>query len=139
MLALIGHVYTVAGTTAADPDQLAAADRWLASALEAGVPAVPVLADLGRVRDAEGELANSATLLDQALRSDPANPDILVLRGVVAARQADWETAESAFLGAARSAPDSPEPWENLARVYEMTDRADDARRAAARADDLEG
>jgi tetratricopeptide (TPR) repeat protein len=135
--ALAGHAYAVAGRTTGDPDQLAHADRWLRERLGAGHPPAAVLADLGLVREAGGDLPGAAALLDRALDADPHNPEYLLQRGVVAARQEDWRTAESAFLDATRGAPDSPAPWENLARIYGMTGRADDARRADARGSSL--
>lgn len=137
--AVAGHAFAVAGSTSGDPGQLALADRWLARRLASGGTSAAVLADLGTVREADGNLADAASLLDRALLLDPHNPDFLLRRGVVAARQEDWAAAESAFLAATRGAPDSPAPWGNLARVYEVTGRGEDARRAADRADDLGG
>jgi Flp pilus assembly protein TadD len=63
----------------------------------------------------------------------------LLERGIVAARQQDWTTAESRFRAAARSAPDSPVPWQNLAKLYQLTGRPDDAAAATARATHLGG
>jgi O-antigen ligase len=134
VLVLPGHAYTVAGGVTGDPEQLAHGERWLRAAVESGDAPATVLADLGLLREAAGDLAGAASFLDRALHLDPANPDYLLDRGVVAARQEDWRTAESAFLAAAGSAPDSAAPWANLAEVYEVTGRSDEARTADARA-----
>jgi tetratricopeptide (TPR) repeat protein len=132
-----GHAYAAAGTATGHAELLDRARRWLTAAGPEDRAPVPVLADLAGVLEAGGDLDNAAAVLDRALTRDPANPDLLLLRGVVAARQEQWSSAEELFESAARSAPDSPAPWENLVRVYELTGDADAATAAARRADGL--
>jgi hypothetical protein len=128
-----GHAFRVAGVAAADEDVLQRAEGWLVGV--DGDRSVPVLADLGTVREARGDLVGAHDVLATALRRDPANPELLLLGGVVAARQGHTERAETLFSRAALSAPDSPAPWDNLATLYRETDRAVEARTAEARAD----
>ena len=128
-----GHAYRVAAVAASDEDALQRAERWLAEM--DGPSSVPVLADLAAVREARGDLAGAEDVLAAALGRDPANPELLLLSGVVAARQEDTDQAEALFLRAAMSAPHSPAPWDNLATLYRETDRSAEARAAEARAD----
>jgi tetratricopeptide (TPR) repeat protein len=128
-----GHAFRVVGIAASDPDSLERAERWLA--VEGADRSVPVLSDLGAVREARGDLAGAAAALTEAVQRDPANPDLLLLTGVVAARQNHPEQAETLFLKAAASAPESPAPWENLTTLYRETDRPAETRAAQAAAD----
>ncbi|SDF80808.1 O-antigen ligase [Blastococcus aurantiacus] len=133
-----GHAFAVVGTGTGDPDALQRADRWLVPLAEQRAGA-DVHLDLGAVREAQGDLPGAAAALDRALRQDPANPDALLLRGVVAARQGDWDGAERHLLAAGRSAPESAAPWANLARVHELAGRPAAARIARDRAEALDG
>ncbi len=71
------------------------------------------------------------------LASDPMNADLVILAGVIAAQSGDLVRAESLFLEAAELAPTSPQPWQNLAIVYERMGRGQDADEARRRAQDL--
>jgi tetratricopeptide (TPR) repeat protein len=125
--ATAGHAFAVAGNASNDADELERAERWLSSARRSA----SVLVYLGKVREARGDFPGAAAALDDALRRDPADPDALLLRGIVAARSEQWADAEAFFVAAARSAPKSPAPWENLARVRAAA--GDSAGAAAAR------
>ncbi|HAM22763.1 MAG TPA: hypothetical protein DCQ04_10915 [Actinobacteria bacterium] len=59
------------------------------------------------------------------------------MAGVIAAQSGDLVRAESLFLEAAELAPTSPQPWQNLAIVYERMGRGQDADEARRRAQDL--
>jgi tetratricopeptide (TPR) repeat protein len=127
-----GHAYRVAATASGDDAVLQRAEHWLTTGGDRTSRPVSVLVDLGAVREARGELPAAAEALDAALDREPAHPESLLLRGVVAARQEDYDLAERLFRAAARSDPDSPAPWDNLARVYRATGRPADARAAEA-------
>jgi O-antigen ligase len=129
--ATAGHAFAVAGRAASDAELLDHAEAWLDRAPASS----QALIDLGTVREARGDLTGAAEALDAALRRDPANPEALLIRGIVAARGERWDDAEDYLTAAAASAPDSPAPWENLARVRRAVgddDAARDAERTAA-------
>ena len=80
--------------------------------------------------DLAGDDRGAATLLDGALRRDPYDPQLLLLRGVVAAKLDDNATAIRTLLLATEIDKTDPQGWQDLAVVYQRT--GDTAKAAAA-------
>lgn len=93
-----------------------------------------VLADEALCAESRGELSQASELLAQAARRDPVNPLLALRQGVLAAEQQKYGPAESWFLRAASLAPRSPDPWRDLAQLYQLTGRQADRAAALARA-----
>ena len=70
--------------------------------------------------------------------ADPNNPTNQLRLGVAAALAGDDGTAERAWTAAERMAPSSPVPARNLASLYAMQGRLDEAAEATRRADAIE-
>jgi Flp pilus assembly protein TadD/O-antigen ligase len=85
--------------------------------------------------EAAGDLAAAEAALADAAKLSPWNPDLPLRRGIVAAELGDDRAAEEFFQSAAAMAPSAPAPWENLARLYTLTGRDDDAELALVEAD----
>lgn len=131
--AAAGHAFAVlasAGSTAA----ASRATPWLTVASAQLPRSVPVMIDQASVAEASGDFATAARLLATAQVADPYNPQILLRRGVVAAEQADYPAAEEFLLRAADLSPQSPEPWDDLARLYTLQGRTAEAAGATAKA-----
>lgn len=69
--------------------------------------------------DLAGDDRGAAALLDHELRIDPYNPQLLLLRGVVAAKLKDYPTAIRALTLANSVDTSNPQGWQDLAVVYE--------------------
>lgn len=83
------------------------------------------------------DLTSARAVPTSALEHDPSNLDLLLLAGVLAARDNDPDAAEALLLRAADLAPTEPAPWTNLAVLYQQTDRTADAAAAQQRASRL--
>lgn len=103
-------------------------ERWLGTAPET----LAVIEDRASCAETAGELPRAAALLAVASRRDPVNALLALRQGVVAAEQRDYQRAEPLFLRAASLAPTSPEPWRDLAQLYQLTGRGADRARALA-------
>ena len=75
--------------------------------------------------------------LDLLLNRAPDDARLRLRRGVDAVHLGDLAAAETDFLAAARSSPNDPVPWRDLAIVYRNGGRTADADRAEARAAQL--
>jgi tetratricopeptide (TPR) repeat protein len=128
-----GHAFAVL----ASQGNRAAAGRaapWLAQAHRQLPRSATVVADQAAVAEATGDFATAARLLSTALDADPNNPQLILRRGIVAAELGDYPAAEAYLLRAARLAPHSPEPWDDLAHLYTLQGRTADAAAATAKA-----
>lgn len=77
-----------------------------------------------------GRTAEALALAERALQSDPRNPQLRFLRGVVLAEQRRLDLAIEAFGSLIADYPELPEPYNNLAVIH--ADRGDwDAARQA--------
>ena len=68
-------------------------------------------------------------ILDPLLERDPGNTRARVLHGVLRAREGRVKDAIEVFEQLKRDNPDMPEPYNNLAVLYTVEGRLDDARR----------
>ena len=95
-----------------------------------------------------GHADDALEAFDEAVRSAPAADKMATGRGsfnynVATGRAAAWskigDTTKAAFFQeeAVQLAPDAPQPWLNLAQIYQQQSRAADADRAKARAASL--
>jgi Flp pilus assembly protein TadD len=87
--------------------------------------------------DLAGDDTASARLLDSELHLDPFDPQLLILRGVVAAKLNDNKTALRSLLLATSVNPTDPLAWQDLALVYKRTGDASAAQRAQQKATQL--
>ncbi|MGC4154228.1 MAG: O-antigen ligase family protein [Propionicimonas sp.] len=148
-------VLRVASVRPWDPDLTRRLGHAVARLAEQGIvdpaPAIPAVSDacralvssteclhtLGDLQALAGDPESSVQTLTVALSLDPTNVDTLLKRSIAHAEAGDAEAAEADLLRAAALRPAAPEPWENLAILYQQTGRADDALSAAARAEEL--
>ena len=93
----------------------------------------PVLSNLGAAYLDLGDRDLALSYLNRALRADPALAAAYNNRALVALTTRDYRRAEQDLLLAARRSPALPVVQANLARLYEVEGRADEARRWAAR------
>jgi O-antigen ligase len=98
---------------------------------------VECLQSLADVHDLAGEHEASLATLAAAAAADPHNVDTILRRGISLTELARYPEAVTAFQLAATLRPTAPEPWDDLARVYELSGRGADAVDARARADAL--
>jgi tetratricopeptide (TPR) repeat protein len=131
------HAFSVLTADQQNPEIGGFGGRWSAQALQWFPESPAVLADAALIAETQGDFSRANRLADKALSLDPANPDLLVQRGVLAARLGAPADAERFFLSATAAAPNSPLPWRNLEHLFRLTDRADDAEAAAERASQL--
>lgn len=68
-----------------------------------------------------GDLPEALDRFDRALALDPSDGELHHDRGVVLARQREWDAARRAFEAAARLRPDDVSILVNLARLYDRT------------------
>lgn len=102
--------------------------------LPGSVECLHTYADL---QDLVGDSRGALSSLARAQQYEPFNVDTLLRQGVVYARSEDYERAIASFNQAMSLRPTAPEPWDDLARVYEMQGRGSDAERARERAQQL--
>jgi Flp pilus assembly protein TadD len=130
-----GHAFSV--VTEKVPEAATSAEESLQRAARCYPRSYRVLRDQAAVYEAQGNLSAADVKLTEALELAPHNPDVLLRLGVIAAQENDLPRAESLLLAAADSAPDSPAPWVDLARVYQQWDRSSRAQAAQDRAEEL--
>lgn len=87
--------------------------------------------------EANNDLTAARAVLATALKHDPTNLDLLLLAGVLAARDGDPDAAEALLMRAAELAPTEPAPWTNLAVLYQQAGRTAEAAAAQQRAHQL--
>ncbi len=95
------------------------------------------LVTLSMATDLAGEHTGALDAAESALAVDPTDVDAHLARGVALAELSRPTDAEGAFLTAARLRPTAPEPWTDLARLYEAQGRSADADAATAKAAQL--
>ena len=136
--AAAGHAFAVLAGSG-NVQAAALAGPWLDAARRLTPGSASVLTDLASVAETQQDFQRSADLLDQALTHDPNNPQILLQRGVVYAELHQYADAERLLLRAASLAPHSPDPWTDLATLYQLQGRSADAAAATAKAAGLRG
>ncbi|MBI4901968.1 MAG: O-antigen ligase family protein, partial [Actinobacteria bacterium] len=95
------------------------------------------LVTLSTARDLADDHAGALQAAEAALAVDPTNVDAHLARGIALAELARPADAEAAFLRAAGLRPTAPEPWTDLARLYDAQGRTGDADLARGRAAQL--
>ena len=77
----------------------------------------------------EKRYSDARKVLDPLLRREPVNPRARLLHGVLRAREGRVREAIEVFETLRRDYPDMTEPYNNLAVLYALEGRLDDARR----------
>ena len=95
------------------------------------------LVTLSTASDVAGEHSAALQAAESALAIDPTDVDAHLARGIALAELSRPSDAEKAFLAAAQLRPTAPEPWTDLAKLYDSTGRASDATAARAKAAEL--
>jgi len=95
------------------------------------------LVTLSTASDVSGDHAAALQAAEAALAVDPTNVDAHLARGIALAELSRSSEAEAAFLAASALRPSAPEPWTDLATLYDSTGRASDATAARAKATEL--
>ncbi|HET7723893.1 MAG TPA: O-antigen ligase family protein, partial [Propionibacteriaceae bacterium] len=95
------------------------------------------LVTLSTATDVSGDHAGALAAAEAALAVDPTDVDAHLARGIALAELSRPADAEAAFLTAARLRPSAPEPWTDLARLYDAQGRGNDANLARAKATSL--
>lgn len=113
------------GRDALSRGEFAAAEAALGEALEANAEHLEARLALAGVHFAQGRDAECRAELERVLLRAPANADALFLRGMLAARRGDLNSAESDWIAAVESAPAHPAAREALAALCE--ERGDEA------------
>lgn len=108
--------------------------RSTCSKLPGSVECLLALAD---AQDLAGDHNAALTTLNAALALDPFNVDTYLKRGIALASATRYPEAEAAFLKAVELRPTAPEPWTNLATLYQLMGRTSDATAASAQAAQL--
>jgi len=98
---------------------------------------VECLHTLADIEDLSGQHEAALSTLDRATADDPNNVDTLLKRGVTLAELGRNPEAIEQFQNAARLRPTAPEPWNDLAKVYDSEGRTADAAQARATAEQL--
>jgi len=99
---------------------------------------VECLQTLADIEDLSGQHQAALSTLDRATVDDPNNVDTLLKRGVTLAELGRFPEAIEQFQNAARLRPTAPEPWNDLAQVYDSEGRTADAAQARATAEQLQ-
>ena len=95
------------------------------------------LVTLSTASDVSGDHAAALQAADAAIAVDPTNVDAHLARGIALAELSRSSEAEAAFLAAAQLRPSAPEPWTDLAKLYDSLGRSADATAARAKAAQL--
>jgi hypothetical protein len=99
---------------------------------------VECLHTLADIEDLSGQHEAALSTLDRASADDPNNVDTLLKRGVTLAELGRNPEAIEQFQIAVRLRPTAPEPWNDLAQVYDAEGRTADAAQARATAEQLQ-
>jgi hypothetical protein len=95
------------------------------------------LVALSTASDVSGDHAAALQAAEAALAVDPANVDAHLARGIALAELSRSTEAEAAFFAASQLRPSAPEPWTDLATLYDSLGRTSDATAARAKATEL--
>ncbi len=95
------------------------------------------LVTLSTASDVSGDHAGALQAADAALTVDQTNVDAHLARGIALAQLSRSAEAEAAFLAASQLRPSAPEPWADLAQLYDSLGRSSDAAAARAKATEL--
>lgn len=95
------------------------------------------LVTLSTASDVSGDHAAALQAADVALAVDPTNVDAHLARGIALAGLSRSAESEAAFLAAAQLRPSAPEPWTDLAKLYDSLGQTADATAARAKAAQL--
>jgi tetratricopeptide (TPR) repeat protein len=95
------------------------------------------LVTLSTASDMSGDHASALDAAEAALAIDPTDVDAHLARGIALAELSRSSDAEAAFLTAAQLRPSAPEPWTDLAKLYDSVGRTSDATAARATATQL--
>ena len=98
---------------------------------------VECLLTLASVKDSTGDVAGALAEAEAAIAIDPTNVDARLAAGIALAKLARYAEAEAAFQHAASLRPTAPEPWTDLATLYDLMGRTSDATAARAKAAEL--
>jgi len=126
-----------AGVATASPASLANGPGQASAAGSAALPADQALAQ-ARERLARGEAATALQQLEQALKLEPANAQLLFLQGVVLMELGRDPLALAVFEQLHQRYPELPEPLNNIGLLQARAGRLEGARQAlleALRAD----
>ncbi len=129
--------YTVAKraeTTKLDTGYLTAPLRAACDQLPSSIEC---LLTLSSVRDSTGDAAGALADANAAIAVDERNVDAHLAAGIALAKLTRYTEAEAAFTLASTLRPTAPEPWTDLATLYELMGRAADASSARAKAAEL--
>ena len=131
------HAFVVLAQSGPPDDQPAAvreAGYWLAEAGRALAQNEQVQLDEASLAEIHSKYAVAAALLNTVLSRDRYNPAVLLRLGVVQGEQGRLSQAASTFMEVTRIQPASPDPWVDLATVYELEGRRDLSALASATA-----
>ncbi|MGV8848852.1 MAG: O-antigen ligase family protein [Propionibacteriaceae bacterium] len=129
--------YTVAKraeTTTLDTGYLTAP---LKAACEGLPDSIECVLTLSSVRDSTGDFAGALADANAAIAIDETNVDAHLAAGIALAKLTRYPEAEAAFALAASLRPTAPEPWSDLATLYDLMGRTVDASAARAKAAEL--
>jgi O-antigen ligase len=98
---------------------------------------VECLLTLSSATDVSGDHSGALQAADAALAVDSTNVDAHLARGIALAGLSRSAESEAAFLAAAQLRPSAPEPWTDLAKLYDSLGRTSDATAARAKATEL--
>jgi tetratricopeptide (TPR) repeat protein len=93
-------------------------------------PAITVPYDAAIAEYRAGRSAEALGLAERALQSDPRNPQLRFLRGVILTEQRRADEAIEVFRGLTEDFPELPEPYNNLAVIHAGRGAWDAARTA---------
>ncbi len=114
---------------------------YLTAPLQAACAHLPdsieCLLTLSSVRDSTGDATGALADANAAIAVDPSNVDAHLAAGIALAKLGRYPEAEAAFLRASALRPTAPEPWTDLATLYDLMGRSADASSARAKATEL--
>lgn len=132
-----GHALIAAAGARHDADELSVGLRWLGRIPGSLKDDEQYRLDRASACELAGDFGCARATLDRALADDHDNPLILLRRGVVEAEQHDNAAAELDFTRAAEISPKSPEPWRDLAILYDQEGKQQQANAAQQQAQAL--
>jgi hypothetical protein len=114
---------------------------YLTAPLKAACDRLPgsieCLLTLSSVRDSTGDATGALADANAAIAIDDTNVDAHLAAGIALAKLTRYPEAEVAFLRASTLRPTAPEPWSDLATLYDLMGRTGDASAARANAAEL--
>jgi O-antigen ligase len=131
----------VAYTVAALAETSGADITWVLVPLRIACARLPesteCLVTLSTASDVSGDHGAALDAAEAALAVDSTNVDAHLARGIALAELSRSSDAEAAFLAAATLRPTAPEPWTDLAKLYDSLGRTADAAAARDKATEL--